>query len=675
MNANSHTKFAAVCVALAAAVAWAAPARAAQAAPATPAPSGPATETDRAEAYHQFLLGSFLETEDNADAAIAALRRALELDPSAAGAAAELADLYVRLNREDEAMRAAGQALTIDPENVSAHETLGFLYAGRLDGNRSAPGRSAAVDDANAAQAIDHLEKAVQYTAAQADANVRATLARLYVRASEFDKAIPLLTTLVAQETGWRDGPQLLLQAYVGAGRTGDAVAWLEAHAPDDPNLYPTLGDFYDRAHRWQDAADAYAEAIKVAPRSVDLRTRYASSLMNAGGRDQLGQARDALTDALAIRGNDANVLYLLAQANRQLGDLDAAEAAARQVIAQNADSPWGYYALAETLEQRGQAAAIVDALAPAAARMTARGDAAARDLAMLLPHLGFAYQQTGRYGEAIDTFEQARTLNPGDPSLVGYLVEANLAAKRYTQAAAIAHEARTGRPDDLRLARLEAQALVRGGKTNQGVKVLQDLVDRNRDNPASAIALADLYQDAHRGSDAVRVLRDARSRFPVNTAVAFELGAVLERQKKFDDAEAAFRQTIELDPEYAPALNYLGYMLANRGVRLEESVALLKRALALEPDNGAYLDSIGWAYFKADNLPLAEDNLRRAAEQLQANSVIQEHYGDVLAGLERYDDAIDAWTRALQGDGESVDRSDIEKKIRSARQKIGNRR
>ena len=92
------------------------------------------------------------------------------------------------------------------------------------------------------------------------------------------------------------------------------------------------------------------------------------------------------------------------------------------------------------------------------------------------------------------------------------------------------------------------------------------------------------------------------------------------------------------------------------------------------EPENGSYLDSIGWAYFKDGRLQLALESLKRAADQLVSNSVVQDHYGEVLFKLGRYDDAIGAWTRALSGDGDSIDRVGIDKKIRSARQKLPRR-
>jgi tetratricopeptide (TPR) repeat protein len=111
--------------------------------------------------------------------------------------------------------------------------------------------------------------------------------------------------------------------------------------------------------------------------------------------------------------------------------------------------------------------------------------------------------------------------------------------------------------------------------------------------------------------------------------------------------------------------------MLAERGERLDESVGYLKRALEIEPDNGSFLDSLGWAYYKSDRLDLAEQNLKRAADQMRTNSVIQDHYGDVLVKLGRYDEAIAAYTRALAGDGDSIDKGEIDRKIRAAKTKL----
>jgi len=336
-----------------------------------------------------------------------------------------------------------------------------------------------------------------------------------------------------------------------------------------------------------------------------------------------------------------------------------------------NKTNPSGYYVLAEALQDRQQYQAIVDALAPAVNDLRSRSAGDPSGLTMLLPQVGFAYEQLGQYDAAIAAFDEAHRLTPGDALVTSYLIQANLSAKKYTVAAELARIARVDLPDDLRLARLHAQALRQSGQPDRAVAVLQDLVAKQSDKPVAYVALAQLYQDANRAVDAVRTLEQAQSKFPSEASIPFELGAVLEKQKRYADAETAFRKVLGLDPEYAPALNYLGYMLADRGERLDESVAYLQKALQLDPDNGSYLDSLGWAYFKGNQLDLAEDNLKRAADQLRTNSVIQDHYADVLFKLGRYDEAITIWTRALAGDGDSIDRTGIDKKIRSAQQKL----
>ena len=644
---------------------------AAQPAAAQTASSDPAVRAG--EAYSQFMLGRHLETTDDIPGAIAAFKRAAQLDPRSGDVVAELAGLYMRQSRLEEAVAAGEQALKVDSANREAHRVLGIVYAtlvesGRRNG-RSQQNATAVAE--NLDKAIQHLEQSIDRQA-DSDPNVRATLARLYLAAGSNEKAIPLLAELVSQEPGWSDGPSLLAQAYAAAGRDADAITWLERAANDDPDLYATLAGFYERQRKWKEAAGAYSKAVQASPRNSDLKLQYAVALMNVGGQDSLTRARDVLDEVVAARPNDTRSLYQLSQVQRRLGDLTAAEATARKVIAQNGRSPMGYYALALALEERRQYQAVIDTLAPAAAEFRTRpGNNPTADLGLLLPHLGFAYQELGQFDKAAATFDEAHKLVPADATITAYLAQANLSAKKYAAAIEVARKGRADNVDDLRLARIEAQALRQSGKPDEAVTVLQTFAKR-QDKPESYVALAQMYSDTKRSSEAVKVLQEAQAKFPGNTTIGFELGAVFDKQKKFADAEAAFRQILVKEPDNAPALNYMGYMLAERGERLTESVDLLKKALEIEPDNGSYLDSLGWAYYKSDKLPQALDNLQRAADQLKSNSVIQDHYGDVLFKLSRFDEAIAAWERALAGDNDTIDRPAIDKKIRSAKQKLG---
>ena len=148
-----------------------------------------------------------------------------------------------------------------------------------------------------------------------------------------------------------------------------------------------------------------------------------------------------------------------------------------------------------------------------------------------------------------------------------------------------------------------------------------------------------------------------------------FQLGAVLERQKKHDAAEGIFREALKLEPDSAPVLNYLGYMNADRNVRVEEAYTLIQKAVAIEPQSAAYLDSLGWALYRLNRLDAAETAVRSALEHDAANAVILDHLGDIVAKRGRVAEALGYWQQAIKGEDDEgeLDRTRVEAKIHEA--------
>ncbi len=109
-------------------------------------------------------------------------------------------------------------------------------------------------------------------------------------------------------------------------------------------------------------------------------------------------------------------------------------------------------------------------------------------------------------------------------------------------------------------------------------------------------LAFVQSLEDAGRTAEADGTLKTVADKFPGDVRVPFQQGALLEKRKDYTGAEAAFRSALLKDPDHAPTLNYLGYMLAERTGRLDEAVSLVQQALKVDPDNGSYLDSLGWA-------------------------------------------------------------------------------
>jgi tetratricopeptide (TPR) repeat protein len=133
------------------------------------------------------------------------------------------------------------------------------------------------------------------------------------------------------------------------------------------------------------------------------------------------------------------------------------------------------------------------------------------------------------------------------------------------------------------------------------------------------------------------------------DTRVQFAVASALERSGRFTESARMFSDLLRKEPDNAPALNYLGYMYADSGVHLEESLKMIERALSFEPDNGAYLDSYGWALYRLGRLEEAEAQIRKALGVVQSDATIHEHLGDILRARGRLDEAREHWQRAYE--------------------------
>jgi tetratricopeptide (TPR) repeat protein len=627
-----------------------------------PSNSGPGP--DRGEAYYQFLLGRHLDENGDAGGAIAALQRAASLDRKSADIRAELAGVYARTNRLRQAIETGEAALALDPDHREAHRTLGTIYAALADGAQRRGG-SAAASAEFIGKAISHLERARR---TGDELGIAMTLGRLYVADRRYDRAVEVLAPVIEAAPDSPDVALLAAEAYEGAGRTDDAVRVLKGLLAADPTSLEgrtALAELFEREGRWKEAAETYA-----APGASDdresLESREASAWINAGDP---ARARALLEKVVARQPSNAGALYLLGEAERRTGDLARAEATARRLAAIEPGGTRGPLLLARIHESQHNPAGVVATLAPAVASLEA-GKAAPAETSLLLLHLGFAYLDQEQPAEAARVLEKATALAPADPATRAGFIQAVIGTGDHRRAVDLARSARGRFAGDARFTRLEATALFRAGDRDAAVALLKDALGAAEGDADLHRALAGLYVEARDLGRAEAVLDAASRRFPGDVDLKFELAAVLEQQRRYGDAERVFRQVLADDPRHAQALNYLGYMLAELGERLDESIGLIRRALEVDPYNGAYLDSLGWAYLKQDRLDLAEAPLIRAGEQLVRNSVVQDHVGDLLFRLGRFGQAVEAWKRALAGDGESIVRSELERKIRMARER-----
>ncbi len=619
----------------------------------------------KAQAYYEFMMARRFEAEGDTAGSLAALRRAQKLDPNSAGIAAEMAGAYARQDQAPAAILQADRALKLEADNEEAHHVLAQIYAEWAE--RAGPLPGGETQTTARLKAIDHLVAIQKSPLMAVDPNLQMTLGRLQLRAGRAADAVPILERVAAQAP-WAAEPLVLLsEAYGTTGKTDEAVKALRGAAQINPRYWPQLGQFYERRNQWDDAVGAYEEAVKAMRQpNRDVQLRLVAALLNVAGGGP--RARAVLADLLKANPNDVRALYLMSSIERAAGDLGAAETAARKIITAEPANLSGLYALVQILFDRYDFKQVAEVVAPFAKDPLARSKGREVEGAAVLVQLGIAQQQLAQWDASIAAFTAAKTLTPRDLEIDAYLVQAHLAARRFDRAEALARENLARNPDQPRMVRLRAQALARAGKPAEAVQLMEAGAAKNPTSREYVVGLADLYADQKRTDDAVRMLEQARKTFGDDEVLTMRVATAYEAGGKLAEAETELRRLMADDPLNASALNSLSYMLADRGLRLAEAVDLAQRAVKIEPANPSYLDTLGWALFKQGKPDEAEVPLAKAAAVLMANSVIQDHHGDVLARRGRHADAIAAWERALAGDGEQIDRAAIEKKIKAAR-------
>jgi tetratricopeptide (TPR) repeat protein len=263
--------------------------------------------------------------------------------------------------------------------------------------------------------------------------------------------------------------------------------------------------------------------------------------------------------------------------------------------------------------------------------------------------------------GAAVEALKQAVFAAPGSASLVEMLANAQIRAGKIENAAKTIKEARAKFPESDSLLRLEANVLTQLGRVDEAVSLLRSkIVNKTRQIsvPQSLVpdflahlTISDLYVQAGRGADAVGAARqalDLAQNDDMTKIAMLTLASAQNAAGNFRDAEMSLREVLKKEPENPTALNNLGYFLVERGERLPEALNLIKRAVATEPGNSSFLDSLGWAYFRLNQLDEAEKHLSEAARRNPNSAAVQEHLGDVYEKQGKIEQAKTAWRKAL---------------------------
>jgi tetratricopeptide (TPR) repeat protein len=643
---------------------------------------------DRAAAYYHFALAHMYEEQvatygrsELATKAIEEYRAAIDADPTSAYLTSGLAELYAKTGRIRDAVVEAQDIIKHNPNNLEARRLLGRIYLRSLGDMQAGSGSESVLK-----LAIEQYEQIIRLQPDSMDDHL--LLGRLYRLNNDLQKAENEFKTAVNLQPASEEAVTTLAYLYNELGDTARATQVLSSvpNAERSAKLYSALGYTYEQQKQYKNAVEAYRRAIELDRDNLDAIRGLAQNLLNDGQTDAALEQYKVIADA---NPEDAQTYVRIAEIYRKQGKFDVALdnlKKAGSMVQDSVEVPYNIAAIYQAQGRYDEAIPIMRDLLKKSEKPDGKySNGEKSNRAVFLERLGTIYRDQGNNQAANEIFRQIIALGGDENIERGYqlVIDTWREAKEWQKATDTAKEAVQKLPGsrDLKLVLASQQADM--GEADKALKDVRAMLkgNANADDRQVYIALAQMNTRLRRFSDAEQALDKAEqlaSKADDKEYVWFLRGSTFEREKRYSEAEEQFKKVVASDPEHASALNYLGYMLADQNTKLEEALGYIKRAVDLDPVNGAYLDSIGWAYFRLGRYELAEENLLKASQKINTDPTVHDHLGDLYQKTGRlklaaihWERALNEWNRTIAAEVDPADQARVQRKLDSAKMKL----
>ncbi|MEO8439518.1 MAG: tetratricopeptide repeat protein [Spartobacteria bacterium] len=525
--------------------------------------------------------------------------RDLALQPEGERKARALVDFVLALDLQDDgesdkALEAFERVLTIDPGEINLATRVAFLLTQQGDYPR----------------AIDILKDAVK--AEPKEPGPYLQLAYIYAKyLKKTEPAIRYAEEAVKLAPNEIDGYQRLAEVQLTAHNRKAALQTLDRATKVETNVpafWTQLGKLYLallaqpdknlKPEELEKVNTVFRKALALAPGDASVLTDAADYF---AASQQVQEAIPLYLRVLELQPNDSNAREKLATGFMLTNQRGKAIQMLQEIIHQHPEKYQPYELLGRVLEEDAKA----------------------------LAQAGKLEEAKAEFSKAAANFEQSLLINPTQPDNYLHLAELLIGRLRENERAVrVLRDARRRYPNSPQITYLLAIGLREAKETQEAVSTFEEA----------------LQESAASGQEI------GSGRF------FFEYGAAAERAGLYDKAAELFKRSIDLDPaDAAQAANYLGFMWADQNIHLEEAEEYIKRALATDPENGAFLDSLGWLHYRQGKYEQALAELHSAVEALKEDdAVVFEHMGDTYAALKQTDKALEYWQNALALDKEN---------------------
>ncbi len=612
------------------------------------------TTPDRAASYFHFSLAKWHEDSGDISKALSEMKIALKYNQNSPGIHLEMASLLEKTGNIQESIEHAQEAARLDPKNPDPHWLLiGIYFKQQERGNFAGDGFKKALKELETLQELIPNDERVYYA-----------LGGAYFDLDEPEKAIQAFEKFQSLAPDTDSGYKEIAKFYSRAGNDEKAVEYLVKALqvqPESAESLSMLGMLYSKLNKNEEAVPVLKKLLEVGGGNLGVSRQLAASLVGTG---EYAQAASILNEILKNVPADGPSRILLGRAQIGLRKYSEAIETFQSLLKEDPDSMEAQFYLGMVYEENGNYAEAAKLFASLLDKARGGSEEAKANFLVFQQHLAANYMEMGDYEKAIALYQDmART----DPKTNAQLLEAYRISRQYDKALPLGKQLYEKDPTNIQMGIIYALALSDAGRAKESVEILSKLLQSNPQNLEIYIKLSRVYVQDKRYADAEKVLRRAEDKKldgETNERLKFELAAVYERQKDFDRAESLFKEVLKINPNNAVVLNYFGYMLADRGVRLDEAVKYVREALAIDPNNGAYLDSLGWAFFKLNDLENAEKYLLQADELVKNDPIIDDHLGDLYFKLGNYEKAKGFWMKSVRIGTEPEDIQKVRRKL-----------
>lgn len=610
----------------------------------------------KADAYYNYAMAHLYAEQaakfggrvEYVNKAIDYYRKAMAQEPGSSAIAEELAEFYMRAGQAEKAVDLANNIIRTNPNDAGAEKILARMYAAQLDPEQGK------VDPDALKNAIAHFQRAADID--PKDAESLSSLAHLYRVAKNDAAAEKAYKAVIALDAADGDALTGLAELYAGRGDFAGAIRLLEpvtGEDSDDWNTIQLLAEIYEDSRDFSKAADTWKRLLPVA-NGTQVRHHYCDALLKT---NRVDEAIQAWQDLAAAEPKNVDDLIELADLWGQRRNYAKAHEALNKAkaIENNIGVRMSEAELMDAEGKNTDAIATVEEILKET-KKPVYSDSERMERIGMLRSLASMQRNGDKIADAVLSFRQIGDLNPQAAAVVEVEVIELLAESRDFKGARTTADAALKKfSGDKAIAMEHASLLATLGDFDKAISELKALPDADQDQQV-VVSIAQVQEKAKRYKDALSTLdaADGLSKTPQQKqAIVFMRGAMYEHEKNYDEAEKQFRSVLKTDPDNAGALNYLGYMLADRNVRLDEAQQLIARAVDLEPDSGAYLDSLGWVHYRLNHLDQAEQELRQALDSREDRNIrkdptVHDHLAEVYFKQGKFREAAQEWEFAL---------------------------